>query len=400
MKLKFIDILLIILFILISADAIFFGPLGLYIYNLPTRYAIVIVAIFYSIIHLIFNPIKNNSPFFFLIGIIFFILIWVLLVPLVVQGTVLRALEEARPLLFLGLIFPFYAVFSSISPHAVMRYLSAFSSVMALIVVASAFSANFLNNTFLAETLKSFYSLLAENNNNGIYIGPMSDGTYRITIISYMIFPLLVAYHTREKIEITRCLLFISASFATGTRSFFYVSVVIFLLAFLLSKGRRWSAIFGGGMILFYFIYNFSDFGNYRIFSVSNELESDSPRAEQLRYLWIMTKESLLLGNGFGAYSDQLVRSEAALFSYELTYVALVMKIGLIGSIFLIFSLFRTFGPAFQPHQNRRFILFISIAYIGITATNPILFTFQGFYVLSLLLAVAFNFKMPSNSRQ
>jgi len=131
--------------------------------------------------------------------------------------------------------------------------------------------------------------------------------------------------------------------------------------------------------------FGISEFENLRIFDIQSEFESQSARSLQASSLIGSWQESPIFGKGFGASAD-LVRRDAAHFSYELTYVALLMKVGLLGYIVMLMLL-----SYFVKHfQSLKFVVGkqLGMAKIGLillfllTFTNPYLFTIHGLILL------------------
>lgn len=63
---------------------------------------------------------------------------------------------------------------------------------------------------------------------------------------------------------------------------------------------------------------------------------SDDIRQTQFRYLFNGFKEHPVLGNGFGSYVKEYIRSEETIFSYELEYLSFLYQFGLVGFFVIV----------------------------------------------------------------
>jgi hypothetical protein len=110
---------------------------------------------------------------------------------------------------------------------------------------------------------------------------------------------------------------------------------------------------------------------------------SDDLRNQQVFSLLDSFFDSWFVGQGFGASSDQ-IRSESAPWSYEMSILALYMKIGVVGifSLLVSFVLFlRVAMPQVCNDKLRRDLSNIAAFAVGVTFcgnTNPYLFSMLG----------------------
>jgi len=127
-----------------------------------------------------------------------------------------------------------------------------------------------------------------------------------------------------------------------------------------------------------------------RLFEVASEFDSDSARFEQFFSLLRLFSDYPFLGAGFGAHADVL-RSDVTPYSYELTYVALLAKLGSLGFISLVILLFFLVSIALHRFRGKSFeIIAITFTFLFVTSTNPYLINFVGIAIVSVLIAIVF----------
>lgn len=118
---------------------------------------------------------------------------------------------------------------------------------------------------------------------------------------------------------------------------------------------------------------------------------SNSKRAEQNTVLLSKWQGSKWVGYGYGAYAEDLIRNEQVPYMYESTLPALVMKIGVLGSICWVVFIACTTVVACKTLWKRSkdktfWWLGVAISFALAVQTNPFLFTFTGFSTLLYLL--------------
>jgi len=98
----------------------------------------------------------------------------------------------------------------------------------------------------------------------------------------------------------------------------------------------------------------------------------DDARAEQIMPLFDKIEEAPILGNGFGS-SASLIRNSERPFMYELDYLAVFMKLGLIGGFFYFsaYIYLMYLGVKKARVSNSRIIYFFAgLAYFFYAGTN------------------------------
>jgi hypothetical protein len=131
---------------------------------------------------------------------------------------------------------------------------------------------------------------------------------------------------------------------------------------------------------------------------------SDVARVEQAEALLAAFSAHPFFGTGFGSYSTALVRSSEVMYSYELVFYALLMKLGLVGlgaiSATLLLSLNVVRLDEFarlNPVRHSYWVAFTAGFWFA-GATNPLAVNFVGMAVLLLLLIDAryFSERLPA----
>lgn len=124
---------------------------------------------------------------------------------------------------------------------------------------------------------------------------------------------------------------------------------------------------------------------------MSREQGSDSERLEQAAPLMSQFLTRPILGNGFGSYTPRVLRSDDAPFSYELTFYALLMKLGVVGSMVLatIFALALScvrveHAAVRNPKAFALWAAFTTGLWFS-AATNPMVTSFVGMAMIVLI---------------
>ena len=370
-------------------DVLFLGPIGVRLWGgLTERHFILLVSIGISLLYLIKRNTIRSTTAFLVIGYVFFVVLWGFFLPVIVQGDVSSALLEIKPFLYLFFIPSALRVLGSNKAEIIRRDIVRWSLILGLIIIFLWWKANFAMEVDYALAVKLVYTLFAGGVTDGMYIGPMPDGSFRVFWISCAIFPWsILLLRPSDKLWFVWATLFVVAAYVTGTRAVFYCAVMAFLYVVYIHL-PKFRLLNLGALVcgLTAFVgFGISEIENLRIFDIQSEFESQSARSLQAFSLIGSWQESLIFGKGFGA-SAELVRRGAAPFSYELTYVALLMKVGLLGYIFMLMLLSCFIGYS----QSSKFVIGKQLgrAKIGLilffllTFTNPYLLTIHGLILL------------------
>lgn len=171
---------------------------------------------------------------------------------------------------------------------------------------------------------------------------PLPYGLVRIYLqhdLLAALFPLaVVALHRRGRLTSADRLLVILAFIIVflGFSRFNLACYAISLAAFMredkrdiLLKGFIMMGALVAVTVLFKEIWQFIEL---RFFSAANAT-SDAIRTSQAHALYALFQEAPMLGHGLGAYTEEVIRSSAAPFSYEQQILSLLPKLGALGFV-------------------------------------------------------------------
>lgn len=336
---------------------------------------------------------------------------WGVVIPLLYGTPLAFALTDCAPLSF----FLFYVIATSLVRQGELdwshtrRYLLALISLLATFQVVIWVVATVVPS--LQDPIR--HALLAAFNvveSEMVYVGPMPSGFYRVMWISslYLIPAFFFVMERRDKtifdyallaILVTACGVSYSRGIWLGiavgmavaillnirwtrfipcTWRFSQSALALASLAFSVAVGAAITRPQPVEMLL------------RRMSGRSEGMEKESVRLLQLWSLLERWLESPLFGAGFGG-SAGYVRNQAAPHSYELTYPALLMKLGLLGSLLwisiLVMMTFAAWRAARRTQEERwfRFWLGSLMAFLTSAGTNPYLMNFIGIWILAIL---------------
>jgi hypothetical protein len=386
--------------IIYLCEIILGGASGFQLYGISIRKVLLFILIGGGFFRLIIHPIIYSWQLYLLTFIMFVVIVWGGIVPLFRGVDLSQSLAEFLPLCVFLLIIP---VLDSVHLKGIRLYLNVANwcaATIATVVIVAWVSATFFMSTEFALLVKLFF-LAVTGSDSGYYIGPMPDGSYRVMWISCIFFPLMLAYKNVDKIQFKWTTFYLIAIYASGTRSFLYASLLLVFYAYI-HRYKKYIWHFLVGMIcLVTIILCTPDLLNEsRLFNVSSEFDSDSARGEQLLSLLNLFNDNLFFGAGFGAHAE-VVRSVEAPYSYELTYIALLAKLGVFGSVLVIIILTMAVCKAFLirlPNIGQSFV--IATAFLFITATNPYLLNLVGLTISVFMMAffLSYNFNTLNKS--
>ena len=373
--------------IIYLCEIILGGAAGFQMYGISIRKVLLFILIAVSFFRLIIYPIIYSWQLYLLTFIMFVVIVWGGVVPLFRGVDLSQSLAEILPLSVFFLIIP---VLDSLHLKGTQLYLKVANycvAAVATVVIVAWVSATFFMSPSFALFVKLFFWGVT-GNDLGYFIGPMPDGSYRVMWISCIFFPLMIAYKNFDKINFKWTAFYLTAIYASGTRAFLYASFFLICYSYIRQYKKNIWYFLPSTFCLVAIIFFTSDFFNeIRLFNVSSEFDSDSARGEQLLSLLNLFSENLFFGAGFGSHAE-VIRSIDAPYSYELTYIALLAKLGVLGSGLVIVILTMMACKALlRPLPNMGQCLVIAIAFLFITSTNPYLLNLVGVTVTVFMVA-------------
>lgn len=171
---------------------------------------------------------------------------------------------------------------------------------------------------------------------------------------------------------------------------FFMVFILVFIFEF---KNIKITRVFLFSIILVLFSYIIMSYLNIRLESIVvdiisgfDENTAGLERYEQIFALTNMIKESPIMGYGLGSFSVDSIRNIEAPWHYEMTYLKMILNVGVLGFLFylLIFSFYCC--QIFYNKENFRFYLYALFGYVIIASTNPYLTNFDMMWTIFVLI--------------
>ena len=365
-------------------EMVFFGPIGLLMFDIPVRKTLIGALVLCSIFPMLHKKSSQTWPIWLTLSASAFLAIWGYIVPLSRNVDVNMSIIEIQPFIAILLIIPFYYLFMQYGPGPYLKTIRITTGLMAAIVIFLWATTNVLGMNNVGISARDFYIALNDTD-FGIYIGPMPDGSFRITLINFILFPIMIAYYNWEKINLPWSAFYGLATFATGTRAFFGVGALLIVIALLRKKPvLTVPAIIGTiGVAANYMLTH----PELRIFDFFSDFTSLSARYVQFFSLMNLFWQNPIFGAGFGANAS-IIRSIDSPFSYELTYVALLAKLGIIGAIILTVTMLLWIANLMRHSRNSISIAGLVIATLLMTATNPYLINLVGMSIAAFLISL------------
>jgi hypothetical protein len=413
-------------FLLASVEMVIAGPYGFCLWDIRLRHVLWGAGGILGFLCLARPSPDRDWQVHLISGIVLFAIIWAIVVPWIHGGAsaVRQGLLESRPILGIVMLPNAMAAAELLGIRRLVVYLAWLISVPATVLIVAWIQANLFNDTGIAEWLLSLYSHEAPEQRP--MIGPIHDGTYRVMWIIVILFPFVILGMARERLFYPLAAIMVTASFCSGTRAVYYCSLMAAVVAIVTTR-RHWLGvvvIVGPHLLLLVpQVFPMMDSGtaqpgndpqivsnaeelsptsprqhtdpgapqprNYpRILSLGEDMSPTSPRRQQAAWLLQMFRQFPIFGAGFGAVAGG-TRSSVAPFSYELTYLSLLAKTGVVGLVCLLLW-FREACHGASRMFLRRSHLAIAVTAAGffllITALNPYLLTLFGMWLLIMLI--------------
>lgn len=368
------------LLLVLLTSGLLFGPFGPYFGGISINKLIFAATVLLSLFIMVCSSRLSYRLTLVLIGWLIFILLFGLLLP-AAHGTYFNyAMSEIRSLTWSLLIIPIALCVRSRGWNLLVTRLSVPVILVALVIdfVFIAATIGYPEIGFALRVLLGVFANAAGSATDNIFIGPISDGSFRVMWIFSIVLPFYILWVLDNLSGIIRFLCFVIlvvALIASGSRALLFITV---MLIFSRIKGRH-MLMTSIAFLLCASILSVSflpSLGDIRIFSIMNDFSAGSARGGQITALISEFSERPIFGNGFGFFSYDFIRNVNAPFSYEFVYLSLLTKVGVLGFIFvslLILALFLSVGLT-----KKRLILLFS--FFSITSTNPYLWTLLGIF--------------------
>ena len=288
----------------------------------------------------------------FSVGIISFI-VWTLLLPWYYGGFQTLAIIDATPAISMFIISWLFLIQARHWGSAGVPIYRGITRVAFLTTIFSA-AAHVIVFVFLVNLPDESYPYLAAMNrffdakeSGSLYIGPMPDGSTRVFWISslFVVYGLYCAVRNLVRlksliISILLAALFVFTIYITQTRSLVVglpIGTILGVFVQRLLARRRastlWSAVLATAILVSvtFFLAAGATTDIPGLLGL-NRGESDDGRNIQIGPLLEAWSDYPILGRGFGSHAS-LTRSNEAPFSYEMSILAIYMKVGIVGAI-------------------------------------------------------------------
>lgn len=380
-------------FLLYLAELIIAGPVGFLIWGIHIRFILIIILIGLSLLS--FFSVKISIKEFsvlVLFSTIFFM--WSILIPSLRSIDIIDGISEGRALFAMFLIIPISNAFRYYGQDFIFNFSSYLVGIVAIAVSTCWISAVYFNNYLPAELL---FNYLDTGIGGGIFIGGLADGSYRVTFIACMFFPFVIFAKKNSRFFIGWAVLMTIASVSTGTRAFLIGTIFAIVITVWVDRKKYIKNLIFYILVIIVFLsclVYYDEFGGSRVLTFTDEFSSDSPRQTQFFSLMELWENNLFFGAGFGSVASEIRGG----YSYELTYVALLAKTGIIGIGLLCVLLIKLFTNI--PAGTARFNAFmILLLFLFITSTNPYLINLFGITLAAFFVTLAWNLKTDLNKR-
>lgn len=348
------------------------------------------------------------TPMLAIAGFIALNLAWAIAVPVLAGGDILLGLAEVRGYLALLLAVLFLAV-----ARGRLEY---FRRLQKLVVYSAVALATVQVMIWLAGTMVAelrgpiIFALRAVFTPIGLYVGPMPDGFFRVFWISSLwflpaIFWVPDVVQRRGRRGIAGALLLLGV-FVTYSRGIWLGLAVGWVLAAgvravrggaLGQLGRQVFAAGAAALLIGAVLATSGQLdrvtGRLLIRSSAGTDGSVSERMEQAHHLLEVWGRHPIIGAGYGAYSPDYVRDEAAPYTYENMPYALLAKLGLLGVLLYVgfFATVAVSGVLAAARTRRGLTGGAGLvgglgAFFVAALTNPMLINFVGMSIVGCLL--------------
>ena len=381
------------LFLVYLLELILTGPIGIVIWDTRIRFVIIFLLFGMSLVSLVSGKITNKELKVLTVFSTIF-LIWSILIPIFKNGNLIDAVSEGRSLFIMFLIIPISRALLYFGTKFIVNFISYLVGIVAIAVFTCWICSTYFNNYLPAELL---FNYLDTGIGAGLYIGPMPDGSYRVMFITSIFFPFVILAQKNSRYFWGWAGLMMAGVIASGTRAIF-IGAIFAIVVIVWNHRKKYlkQPVFYMCIIigLLYCQFYYDNFSNTRFLDLSDEFDSDSIRLIQLSSLMELWKNNIIFGAGFGAVASEVREG----YSYELTYVALLAKIGIIGMGLLCVLFIVIFANI--PTKTARFNVFmIGLLFLFVTSTNPYLINLFGLTLLSFLVVLAWNSKADLSKR-
>ncbi|TWH45278.1 O-antigen ligase [Sporomusa sp. KB1] len=323
-------------------------------------------------------------------------IIWMLVLPVVNGQGLGFAFQDGGSIFIFLLYFPIVQLIRTklINWENVKKYF-----INLIIVVALFQVLIWINGTLDLGLSLNMISFFGADEYGSIYVGHMKDGFYRVMWIS-TVFTIpgifLIAGNSRNNLlDYIKIVLFLFTLYISYTRALWLACIIGIMLVLLIRKRIKVKGIVIIAVVLcgMIGISIFTDVSE-TTFSRLNSLYDDDGTLErivQIDSILDMWTKNFLFGIGFGGHAEY-IRVQDVPFTYEVSLVSLLMKLGFVGVSLWGLTLACLFYHAKPPYVDREgrkkwlYTLAGTVAFLFSTATNPYLLNFVGMIIILFMI--------------
>lgn len=341
------------------------------------------------------------------VGLISLMLLWIVLIPAALGSEQLSLARQDGLPVATALLWVFFGAFFRLHPGLWKAFCLAVVISLALVAVANivlwALGASGTLSELVIQGIALYgFTLGHLDPAPTLYIQVMPDGFFRVLWITGTLYVPALLYCIAYR-RPWGAALFVVALLATYTRGLWLGALMGILIAQLLSRpGSRFvsmrivlgvlalSMVGGVALLLSAGATDQDDLLGllgYRVSTTFSDSSADE-RFEQVGPLLDAWEQARWFGKGFGAQAA-LIRSEEAVFLYEITGLALLMKLGIVGMAVIASLLGAPWVNALRKTHSRNRAACAGLAgiaaFMAAATTNPYLMNFVGMSVVGFM---------------
>ncbi len=391
------------LVMLFVAEMLLAGPGYWHVAGFPVRRTLVAALTLWMVLMCALGHAQLRSGHIVLIAIIAFVMtLWIVLIPAIRSAQSLGdAVQEGFPLalLFGGVLTHAYYRDNPLAWARVRHTAGLSLGVVAILaIIVWVFGALIVDDPVLvALGFLNYFTLGNENFEPSVYVQQMPDGFFRVMWITSTVLPVGLLYSLARR-QVGASLLFSAALFVSYTRALWLCAAIgiLWMVLRYLAAGFRFRVNFALVSVLLLALVAVAGADLARgsedsvLSRAANRLvttftdESASDRVDQVAPLIDTWLSAPVLGLGMGS-TAAISRSDVAPYLYELTYLALLMKMGVVG-VFLLTAIIAALMVRGAAHGARVAHIEASVvAFLLACSTNPYLLNLVGLSLLVFL---------------
>ncbi len=412
-------------FLIFAVETILTGPGGwLILFGIPIRKILFSILLLQLAVYVlrVRQDVIRNYPSTWLLFLVFFV-IWGFFVPSFYDRNLNLSFADFSPLFGLCIIPPLACIYQSISAwnhdrKIITLSLNILACMHVIIWILATVSIDYGHS--INQVMRSILEPGVNESDSLLYLGYTPNGIFRVHWGS-SVFLLLGLYFSLQKIQLSQLNLatFLQLSaqtlaiLTTQSRGFFlaiaFGGFIFFIGKHLFPNKRSLTGVILSTSSLFLITFVLIPFYSPEFLSAIglDRDGSDNVRVEQVAPMLMSIANHFFWGIGFGGGID-IVRSELAPYAYEISVLALYMKLGFIGSVLALYLticlalfLLKNETGKYLHRCNLSLVYAALWGFVFATNSNPYLSSFFGMLILTVLLVELKTFVLlPTTGNQ